>query len=94
MIPAVLLLVIGYALSYTGASGISDGVLTGGNKQGLLASLGVSPNGLSSQVAFSPSALLTNKTSDLNNAPSPSGSGNNAPAPATAAVNSGGTISA
>ena len=65
IIPAVLLSVFGYALIYTGLGGLSDGVLTGGNKQGLLASLGISPNGLSSTVAFTPAALVTKANTDL-----------------------------
>ena len=55
MIPVALFTVLGYALTYSGLSGLSHGALTGGNRQGLLACLGWKAGGAS---GFSPSTLL------------------------------------
>jgi len=41
MLPGVVVLVIGYALFYTGVSNLSGGSFTGGNVQGLATSLGL-----------------------------------------------------
>lgn len=51
MIPVIILGVIGYALVYTGIGNLSGGTLTGGNRQGLAASLGLS-RGLSTLSGF------------------------------------------
>ena len=64
MIPAVALLFFGYALTYTGLGGLSGGALTGGNKQGLLASLGFTA-AKSSVTSFNVGSSLDAKAASL-----------------------------
>ena len=59
MIPVVLFLYVGYAVLYTGLAGISNGALTNGNTQGLLASLGWPGAAGSAATAFKPSESVT-----------------------------------
>jgi hypothetical protein len=40
-LPGVLLIVVGYALFYTGVGNLTQGAFTGGNTQGLSTSLGL-----------------------------------------------------